>query len=170
MTILGLDHQHQVILTIVLIVVFFAFLAKLDFVLGPREYMEGVEYHLPFITVSAHWFWMWIIGYPLIGVAFAFTYYFGALDTERNMWYALGLFATVIMFAVGQLEDFFFHVVNPEVSWIPASQDWSYWGWSAENNLCWRIFGTWNTPLHLIWFSCFMVAVAVMWWAIFEYA
>ena len=72
--------------------------------------------------------------------------------------------------SLGQLEDFFWHVVNPEVNWIPASQDWTLNGWSASNNVCWRLFGTWNTDLHFVWLSCFLVAVVVMWGVIFYYA
>jgi hypothetical protein len=108
----GLSHRQGVLVSIFFIVIFFGFLAKLDFVLGPREYMEGVEYHLPFITVGAHWFWMWIVGYPLIAFVFTGLFLAGADDTDYNMRYGLGIFLTVILFGVGQLEDFLWHVVN----------------------------------------------------------
>ena len=169
MTLLGfIDHRLQVVLTIVLIIFFFMFLGRIDFVYIPRDTMASPTVDLGFVTIHEGWFWMWIVGFPLLALGVAATYVFGASDTERNMWYGFGLGATVILFAVGQLEDFFYHFVNPEVSWIPASQDWAYNGWSAENNLCWRLFGTWNTDMHLIWLSCFIAIVVCMWIAIFR--
>ncbi|MCW4016764.1 MAG: hypothetical protein NWF06_10375 [Candidatus Bathyarchaeota archaeon] len=164
----GLSHRMQVLATIGLIVVFFAFLARLDFVLVARECFDGVYYHLGIIDVNAQWFWMWFVGYPVFGLVFSFTYYAGALDTERNLVYALGIFATVILFAVGQLEDFFWTIVNPEVSAIGLFDDWSVWGWSAENNFCYMLCGGWNNFLHYVWLACFVAVVAAMWCLIFR--
>ena len=170
MTLFGLDHRAQLTILIVMIVAAFAFLARIDFVFVPRESMSAPTVDLGIIMIHEGWFWMWIVGYPGLALGVAFAYIAGASDTERNMRYGFGLFMTVILSAIGQLEDFFYHLVNPEVSWIPASQDWTYNGWNTENNLVWRIFGTWNTNMHLIWLSVFMCITALMWYLIFKYA
>jgi len=170
MTILGLDHQYQVVITILLIVCLFAFLARIDYVMVERESMKNVNYRLGVITIDSNWFWLWCVGYPLFGIIISLTYLFGASDTERNMWYAFGLFATVLLLAFGQLEDFFYHVINPEISWIPIDQDWTYNGWNAENSLVWKLFGEWNSLYHWVWLSMFVAIVIVMWYIIFKYA
>lgn len=167
MTFLGLNHEQRVIMIILMIIAGFALLAKIDYVVGEREWLQDQPIRLPYLTIGQHWFWMWIIGYPVAAAFVLLIYLIAAPDTERNMWYGLGLFATVIMFAVGQLEDFLWHIVNYFDGVRFPAGDWSCWGWSAENNLCWRLAGTWDTNLHLFWFSLWMVAVAAMWWAIF---
>ena len=91
MTLFGIDHQHQVVLTIILIFCFFAFLGRIDYVYIPRETMASPTVNLIFVTVHEGWFWMWIIGYPLLALGAAATYIFGASDTERNIWYGAGL-------------------------------------------------------------------------------
>lgn len=166
MTRFGLDHEARVIVLIIIIIIAFALVAKLDWVFGERDVLMDSPVVLPWkITIGQHWLWM-NIGYVVFAVFIAFIYLLAAPATERNLWYGFGLGATVILFAVGQLEDFLWHPVN---GFSFPTGDWAVWGWTAENNLLWAFFGTWNTPMHLIWFSLFcLVLVPVMWWAIFR--
>jgi len=160
-----LSHRQQLFVTLVLIVAFFAFLAKIDYVMGQREYLRDKPVHLPFLTIGQHWFWLWVIGYPFFAFLFAFTYYAGASDTERNFWYAVGIFLTVMLLAFGQLEDFLYIILNGFS--FPAGE-WGH-GWTRENNLYMRLFGTWTAQMHFIWLGSFIILTIVMWIIIFEW-
>lgn len=167
MPLFGLDPEVRVLLLIIMIISAFALIAKLDWVFGERDVLMDEPVVLPWkITIGQHWFWM-NVGYVVFAVFITVIYLLAAPATDRNMWYALGLGATVLMFAAGQLEDFLWHPVNG-FSFPPG--DWAVWGWTAENNLLWAFFGTWTTAMHLIWFSLWMVGVVAMWYFIFEYA
>lgn len=168
MTILGLDPEERIIVIIILIILGFGLVARIDFVVGEREYLQDQPIRLPWLTVGQHWFWMWCVGYPAFAFFVLVIYLLAAPATDRNMWYGLGLFATVLLFAVGQLEDFMWHIVNYFDGVRFPAGDWSGWGWSAENSICWRLFGTWNSFLHIIWLAIFMIIVVGMWYCIFE--
>jgi len=110
---------------------------------------------------------MWVVGYPVFAFILALAYYAGAPDTERNRWYAIGIFLTVMLLAIGQLEDFLWHVAN---GFSFPTGDWSTVGWTRENNIyCW-LFGTWQTWMHFVWLGTFITIVVIMWIIILEYA
>jgi hypothetical protein len=159
-----LSHRQQLLVVLLLIVGVFAFFAKLDWILGQRN---GGSWNLYFITIGAGWFWMWVVGYPLFGLVFAAIYLAGADETAESLLYAIGIFLTVILLAVGQLEDEFWFLVNR----LPyPSGDWACEGWTSKNNLWWRLAGTWNTQLHFIVLFSFIIIVVVMWIVIFKAA
>ena len=152
---LGLSHRQQLLIVLLAIFLVFCVWAKVDYaVIGYKGH------YLPEEVVPHYWFWMWIVGVPLIAFVLALAYYAGAPDTDRNLWYAVGVFLTVVLLGVGELEDFLYFVLNAHP--LPSGE----WTWMPTYTL----FGTWTTFHHLVWLSCFIMIVVIMWVIILEYA
>jgi len=146
-----------------LIIVLFMYLAKIDAIVGhlsdlAREGGHDPQVHFFGFQIEIHLFWLWGIGYPFYATLFALIYYLSSTDTKRTR-YAIGFFLTVILLAFGQLEDFFFHLIN----FIPFPETFAVYNWDKTNNIYWRLFGTWTTPMHFLWLTSFVMIVIFMW-------
>ncbi|MCW4016765.1 MAG: hypothetical protein NWF06_10380 [Candidatus Bathyarchaeota archaeon] len=153
MRVFGLSHRMQVVAVLFAVVVVFCVWAKIDFAVTGLNGNYLAEENL-----GAYWFWMWDVGVIVTGFVLALSYYAGASDTERNEVYAVGIFLTVIVLLLGQFEDFLYFVLNG----VPfPSGDWT---WMP----LYGVLGTWTTGMHFVTLFCSFVAVAVLWYFIFE--
>ena len=151
-----------VLLMIFAIVVLFLYFAKLDWTLTHTKRAKAT-YDIKVVRVGAKFFWLWCVGYPLLATVLAFMYYAGSSD----FWGAVGVFLTVMLLAFGQLEDFFYHLVNP--GGFPTVEWGEVYTWNKETSIYYRLFGTWTTEMHFVWLACFVFLVIGMWALIFHF-
>ena len=155
MAILGLSNRQQLIIFVIVgTLAIFTVWGMVDFAVNGYK-----DNYLPEDNLNHYWNWMWIIGVPVTGVVLAGSYLAGAPDTDGNILHAGGILATVVLLMVGQLEDFFYFVLNG----IPFPTD--DWWWMPTYDL----LGTWTTEMHFINLAIFVTIVCVMWAIIFNY-
>jgi len=65
--------QSRVLLLFAAIFSVFAVLAKINYAIHGYQ-----GYFPPGDVVLYHWFWQWVVGVPLIGLALSFSFYVGA--------------------------------------------------------------------------------------------
>ena len=155
MAILGLSNRQQLIIFVVVgVIAIFSVWAMVDFAVNGYK-----DNYLPEDNLYHYWNWMWGVGVPVTGLLFAGGYIAGAPDTDENILHAVGIFSTVVLLAVGQLEDFLYFILNG----IPFPTD--DWWWM----LFYDVFGTWTTEMHLVTVGISITVVCVMWAIIFNY-
>jgi len=157
MAILGLSNRQQLIIfVIVSTITIFCVWAMVDFAVNGYK-----GHYLPEDgTLWNYWTWMWGVGVPVTAFGLALSYLAGAPDTDRNILHAIGIFSTIVILAVGQLEDFLYFVLNS----VPFPSDEEWW-WM----LFYDIFGTWTTEMHFVTVVVSIAAVIGMWALIFKY-
>ena len=156
MAILGLSNRQQLVIFVVVgTIAIFSIWAMVDFAVNGYA-----GHYLPEDgTLWNYYVWMWGIGVPIVGLLFAGSYIAGAPDTDGNILHGVGIFSTVVILAVGQLEDFLYFFLNG----IPFPTD--DWWWM----LFYDLFGTWTTEMHLVTVVVSIIIVCVMWAIIFKY-
>jgi len=159
MAILGLSNRQQLIIFVVVgVIAIFSVWAMVDFMVNGYK-----GNYLSEDNLNEYWIWMWGIGVPVTGLLFAGAYIAGAPDTDENILHAFGIFSTVVILAVGQLEDFLYFVYSSLFFGNAFPTD--DWWWM----LFYDIFGTWTTEMHLVTVGISITVVCVMWAIIFNY-
>lgn len=154
-----LSENQRIIAFMFLIVVFFMFLAVVDW--NMRGWRDPTHYDLIFVkNVPSYWVVYWFIGIPLYAVLVTAAY---KISSHSSNLVAFGLFMSVILLSFGQLEDFFFFVLGAG-GHFPVGE----WSWFTAT-IYWNIFGTWNTELHFRWLTAFVIIVCIMWALIFKF-
>ena len=150
-------QARKVLVLLSFILLIFAVWAKVDYAI--HGYMG---YFPPEAVVLYHWFWQWTAGVPLTAGALAAAFWAGAPKSKLNRKVAVGIFLTVILLSVGQLEDFFYFTLNsvpfPTHEWTWFRDMWFY-----------RIFGTWTTEIHFTWLALWTTLTAAMWLLILKH-
>ena len=147
----SLSTKDKVKILLFLIILVFAVLAKVDYAIHGYK-----GYYPPQDVVLYHWFWQWTIGMPLLSLAFAIAFWAGAPKTPQNQTITLGIFLTAVFLTIGQLEDFFYFTLN----FMPFPQ--GEWTW-FKNMWFYNFFGTWTTPIHLLWLAFWTELTITMW-------
>lgn len=150
-----LAKKQKLVVILVLIVALFAILAKIDYA------VNGLNDHwLPETNLIHYWVWMWLVGYPFFGLLFAYLFKAGAPNTKNNLLYSVAIFVTVILFAVGGLEDIFYYVLNGNP--LPSTEEWWWMFW-------YMILGTWTSEMQLTLLGICIVIVASMWYYLLKH-
>ena len=150
--------ENQRILIFMLVILFlFMFLGIVDW--NVTGWKDPKTYDLIVVKdVPSYWAIYWGMGIPLYAVLVMAAY---KLSPHSSNLVAFGLFMTVILLALGQLEDFFYFVLGAR-GHFPTGE----WSWFTAT-IYWRIFGTWTTTIHFRWLTAFVLLTVVMWGIIF---
>jgi hypothetical protein len=134
-----LAGYKKAILLAVLVLLFFGLMSRMDYIVNSTLYSYGLRF-------SYNWAWEYWITYNAIFIAFAlvvsFAYWFGSHKTRRDMKFSFALLITIVLLAVGGLQDVIFFVF-----WgggLPPSN--VVWWWVPWINL----IGTWNSVIQII--------------------
>jgi len=137
-----------------LVLLFFFLMSRMDYVVNSTLY----DYGLRFSYGWAAGYW---ITYTAIFIAFAMAvscaYWFGSHKTRRDMKLSLALFTTIVLFAIGGLQDIMFFIL-----WdggLPPNN--VAWSWAPLAN----IVGTWNSTIQVA-FTTLMICVSICMWAL----
>jgi len=151
-----MSTKRKVMFLIFLILLVFAVLAKVDYAIHGYK-----GYYPPRDVVLYYWFWQWIVGIPLLSLVFAVAFWAGAPRTKHSRNITLGIFMTSVFLGIGQLEDFFYFTLNlipfPNGEWTWFEGMWFY-----------DLFGSWTTPIHLLWLAFWTLLTFTMWILIFK--
>ena len=154
-----LSENQRILIFLSVIVLLFMFLGIVDW--NIRGWRDPKRYDLIIIKdVPSYWAIFWGMGIPLYALLIVGSY---KISSHSSNLVAFGLFMTVILFWLGQLEDFFFFIFGAR-GYFPTGE-WTFF----KETVYWAVFGTWNTTMHLRWLTAFVIATAVMWGLIFKF-
>lgn len=147
-----LAGYKKAILLVVLILLFFCLMSRMDYVVNSTLYSYGLRF-------SYDWAWEYWITYNAIFVAFALVvscaYWFGSHKTRRDMKFSIALLMTIVLFTVGGLQDVMFFVFW--AGGLPPSN--VAWWWAPWINL----MGTWNSLIQIGFMTLTFVASICTW-------
>lgn len=140
------------LLFVLLTVLFFALMSKIDFIVHATLY----QYGLTFSYDWANTYWLtYNLVYLVFSLALAFCYYVGSAKTWQNKKIALAIFASVTVLAICGLQDLLFFVLWSG-SLPPGTLVWWWSMWAP-------VFGTWNSQMQLALTSLGFVFVTMTW-------
>lgn len=145
-----IKHQKAIGLAS-LTILFFAIMARVDYVVHAMLYGHGLEF-------SYDWAYQYWLAYDTLFVVFAasiaVTYWMGAQKTHRNKKIAAAIFITISLFTLGGFEDLLYFAWSGA---LPAADE--TWWWSPWIN----VFGTWNSIMQIALFTATTATVALTW-------
>jgi hypothetical protein len=132
-----LEKYRKIIILTIVIGLFFAIMARVDYVVHAMLYNHGLEF-------SYDWAYQYWIAYDSTFVVFsamaAVTYWLSSRKTSYDKKAAVALAVTINLLTLGGLEDVLYFAWN---GGLPAVSE--VWWWSPWTN----VFGTWNSVMQV---------------------
>ncbi len=145
-----LEKHKKAIILVLVIGLFFAIMARVDFVVHAMLYNHGLEF-------SYDWAYQYWIAYDAVFVAFSvmagLTYWLSSQRTIRDGKAAIALAVTINLLVLGGLEDVLYFAWNGN---LPAVSE--VWWWSPWTN----VFGTWNSVMQITMLITMVAASALI--------
>jgi len=146
-----LGKYKKAIILAFIVGLFFAIMARVDFVVHAMLYNHGLEF-------SYDWAYQYWVAYDALFVAFsamaAVTYWLSSQKTGRDKKIAVALALTINLLTLGGLEDVMYFAWNGNLP--PVNE---VWWWSPWTN----VFGTWNSVMQLTMLATMMAISALAW-------
>jgi hypothetical protein len=136
----------------ILVLLFFCLMSRMDYVVNSTLY----DYGLRFSYEWADGYW---VTYNAVFVAFALAmscaYWLGSQKSWRDMKFSIAVLATIVLLAVGGLQDIMFFALW--AGGLPPSN--VVWWWTPLAS----VVGTWNSTIQ-IGFTALMVCASFCIW------
>ena len=122
-----------------LIALFFALMARIDYVVNLILYDFGLRFSYDW--ANTYWLaYQWT--FWVFSIMVSFVYWFGSRKTGCDKKFAGALFVSINLLALGGIQDILFYMLW--VGGLPAnSVVWSWVPWI-------RLFGTWNSTMQIM--------------------